>query len=255
MLAEWRHERILDMVASQGSASVPEIAEALGTSESTVRRDLEKLDHAGRLSKVHGGAVSVESASAASFVTRELAMSEKRDLHAAEKRAIATWAASLIGPDDFVYLDAGTTTAALVEALSEAATHATFATNSVSNALALAARGCTTLVIGGDLKGLTEAIVGPGAIDALETHNFTIGFWGANGVTPERGFTTPDQREAMVKRISMEHAASRYVLADASKLGLVTPATFCAFDGATLVTTPSGELRYGTYANVVEVSA
>ena len=182
-------------------------------------------------------------------------MNEKRSLHTAEKRLIAAHAATLIGPEDFVYIDAGTSTLALVEALSEPATQALFATNSVSNALALTSRGCRTIVIGGNLKGLTEAIVGPGALDALSRHNFTKGFWGTNGVTPERGFTTPDPSEAMVKRISMERTNERFVLADASKLGVVTPATFCEFADATLITTASTDHRYGTHANVVEVRA
>lgn len=258
MLAEERRQKMLEMVGESATVTVSDLAQAFDTSESTIRRDLDRLDAAGKLVKVHGGAASVESAVAPAqtpYITVELGMDEKRDLHSAEKRLIAAHAATLIGPDDFVYVDAGTTTLALVEALSEPATQALFATNSVSNALALTSRGCRTLVIGGSLKGLTEAIVGPGAIDALSRHNFTKGFWGTNGVTPERGFTTPDPSEAMVKRVSMERADERYVLADASKLGIVTPVTFCEFADATLVTTAPVDRRYATYDNVVEVHA
>ena len=258
MLAEERRQKMVEMVGESATVTVSDLAQAFDTSESTIRRDLDRLDAAGKLVKVHGGAASVESAVAPAqspLVTNELGMDEKRRLHTAEKRLIAAHAATLIGPEDFVYIDAGTSTLALVEALSEPATQALFATNSVSNALALTSRGCRTIVIGGNLKGLTEAIVGPGALDALSRHNFTKGFWGTNGVTPERGFTTPDPSEAMVKRISMERTNERFVLADASKLGVVTPATFCEFADATLITTASTDHRYGTHANVVEVRA
>lgn len=258
MLAEERRQKMIEMVGESATVTVSDLAQAFDTSESTIRRDLDRLDAAGKLVKVHGGAASVESAVAPAQspnVTNELGMDEKRSLHTAEKRLIAAHAATLIGPEDFVYVDAGTSTLALVEALSEPATQALFATNSVSNALALTSRGCRAIVIGGNLKGLTEAIVGPGALDALLRHNFTKGFWGTNGVTPERGFTTPDPSEAMVKRISMERTDEHFVLADASKLGVVTPATFCEFADATLVTTASADHRYGTYANVVEVHA
>lgn len=258
MLAEERRQKMVEMVGESATVTVSDLAQAFDTSESTIRRDLDRLDAAGKLVKVHGGAASVESAVAPAqspLVTNELGMDEKRSLHTAEKRLIAAHAATLIGPEDFVYIDAGTSTLALVEALSEPATQALFATNSVSNALALTSRGCRTIVIGGNLKGLTEAIVGPGALDALSRHNFTKGFWGTNGVTPERGFTTPDPSEAMVKRISMERTNERFVLADASKLGVVTPATFCEFADATLITTASTDHRYGTHANVVEVRA
>lgn len=258
MLAEERRQKMVEMVGESATVTVSDLAQAFDTSESTIRRDLDRLDAAGKLVKVHGGAASVESAvtpAQSPLVTNELGMDEKRSLHAAEKRLIAAHAETLIGPEDFVYIDAGTSTLALVEALSEPATQALFATNSVSNALALTSRGCRTIVIGGNLKGLTEAIVGPGALDALSRHNFTKGFWGTNGVTPERGFTTPDPSEAMVKRISMERTNERFVLADASKLGVVTPATFCEFVDATLITTASADHRYGTHANVVEVRA
>lgn len=258
MLAEERRQKMIEMVGESATVTVSDLAQAFDTSESTIRRDLDRLDAAGKLVKVHGGAASVESAVAPAqspLVTNELGMDEKRSLHTAEKRLIAAHAETLIGPEDFVYIDAGTSTLALVEALSEPATQALFATNSVSNALALTSRGCRTIVIGGNLKGLTEAIVGPGALDALSRHNFTKGFWGTNGVTPERGFTTPDPSEAMVKRISMERTNERFVLADASKLGVVTPATFCEFADATLITTASTDHRYGTHANVVEVRA
>ena len=182
-------------------------------------------------------------------------MAEKRDLNAAEKRAIAAYAAGLIEPDDFVFLDAGSTTQIMVELLGEPALCATYVTNSVSNALALAARGVHVIVIGGDLKAGTEAIVGPGAIDALSHYNFSKGFAGANGVTREQGFTTPDTSEAMVKMLALQHSASRYVLADASKLGVVTPVTFSAFSDATLVTAGAVDATYSTLPNVVEVTA
>ena len=200
MLAEERRQKMVEMVGESATVTVSDLAQAFDTSESTIRRDLDRLDAAGKLVKVHGGAASVESAVAPAqspLVTNELGMDEKRSLHTAEKRLIAAHAATLIGPEDFVYIDAGTSTLALVEALSEPATQALFATNSVSNALALTSRGCRTIVIGGNLKGLTEAIVGPGALDALSRHNFTKGFWGTNGVTPERGFTTPDPPRAL----------------------------------------------------------
>lgn len=258
MLAEERRQKMVEMVGESATVTVSDLAQAFDTSESTIRRDLDRLDAAGKLVKVHGGAASVESAVAPAqspLVTNELGMDEKRSLHTAEKRLIAAHAETLIGPEDFVYIDAGTSTLALVEALSEPATQALFATNSVSNALALTSRGCRTIVIGGNLKGLTEAIVGPGALDALSRHNFTKGFWGTNGVTPERGFTTPDPSEAMVKRVSMERTTERFVLADPSKLGVVSPVMFAPFSDATLVTCAPVASGYAAFPNVVEVSA
>lgn len=248
MLAEERLARIVEAVARRGTATVPELAAALDASESTIRRDLDKLDQAHRLVKVHGGATSLESA----HLTRDLTLSERYDLHAEEKRAIVAHAASLVGPEDFVYLDAGSTVECLVDCLTE--TRALFATDSVSHAMKLAARGCRVTVLGGELKSATEALVGPDALAAIERYHFTVGFWGTNGATPEAGYTTPDRHEAMVKQLSMEHTERRFVLADASKLDRTSLVTFADFGSATLVTSPLPDERYRSLPNVVEVA-
>lgn len=256
MLAEERRQRMVEMVAENATVSVAEFANLFDTSESTIRRDLDRLEAAGLLVKVHGGAASVETAlTPAPFVAVEPTMAEKRDLHTPEKHVLAAWAAAQIQPDDFVYLDSGSTTQAIVEHLSDTACLATFVTNSVSLALALANRGARTIVIGGDVKAGTEAIVGPGALDAFSRYNFSKGFWGTNGVTREQGFTTPDASEAMVKLESMRHTCERFVLADASKIGVVTPVTFSRFEDATLVTCGVVDPAISGLSNVVEVSA
>ena len=248
MLAEQRQARILDMVASRGSASVPELAEVLDTSESTVRRDLEKLDSAGKLTKVHGGATRLGTSS----VTRDLTLPERSGMHAAEKLRIARYAASLVRPDDFVYIDAGSTTGAMIELLAQ--TRATYVTCSVSHALHLVELGCQVIVIGGELKGVTDALVGPDALDTLSRYHFSVGFWGANGITAEGGLTTPDRSEAIVKRVSMERCERAYVLADASKLGLVASVTFAELSDATILTDSVPE-AFRAYSNVMEVPA
>lgn len=250
MLAEERLSRIVEKVEAAGTVTVTDLAQALDISESTIRRDLDKLDNAGRLNKVHGGATRIGAAGA----TRDLSLAERHIMHAEEKHALARRAAGLIGPDDFVYLDAGSTIEELVEQIWE--TRATYATDSVSHALKLAAKGCRVIVLGGELKSVTEALVGPDTLDAIARYHFTLGFWGANGVTLEDGFTTPDRNEAQVKQLSMEHTSCRYVLADASKVGVTSLVGFSPFDAATLVTSglPEELAAYRERENVVEVS-
>ena len=113
---------------------------------------------------------------------------------------------------------------------------ATYATDSVSHALKLASRGFEVIVLGGSLKSATQAVVGPDTNSAIARYHFTLGFWGANGITREDGFTTPDAAEAEVKRLSMRQTLHRFVLADASKADRVSRVTFADFDDATLVT-------------------
>ena len=247
MLTAERHARIVEMVRLRGTVTVPELAAALETSESTIRRDLDKLDQAHQLVKVHGGATAREAA----HLTRDLTLLERHGLHDEEKRAIAEYAAGLIGPDDFVYVDAGTSTEALLDLLPP--TRAGYVTDSVSHAIRLAARGLSVTVLGGELKSATEALVGPGALDALSRLHFMLGFWGSNGITPEAGLTTPEPNEAMVKRVSMGRTTRRYVLADASKLGRTSLVAFADFCAATIVTCGDVPERYKAFYIVVEL--
>ena len=83
------------------SLRMQELVELFGASESTIRRDITALDKAGRVTKVFGGAMAKD----VKVSHKELSVSQKEDLHMEEKKAIARYAASLIEPDDYVYLD------------------------------------------------------------------------------------------------------------------------------------------------------
>ena len=231
MLTNKRHEYILNVIKEKGSVTVLELQNALNISESTVRRDLTELDKNGRLCKVFGGAVAIDS----SFSSRELSVSQKQAVNLDDKIKIAKYAASLIRPDDFIYIDAGTTTGCIIDFLTEK--KATYVTNAVSHARLLAQAGFHVIIIGGELKGTTEAIVGSQALISLSGYHFTKGFFGTNGISRQAGFTTPDDNEAAVKRTAMEHCRHNYILADTEKFGKVSPITFAAFDDASILTT------------------
>ena len=128
MLAEERFALILDLLARQRTATVQELCEALSASESTIRRDLNELDKMGRLNKVHGGATLPDSP----FRTDEPTMAAKEELAVDQKHGIARAAAALIEPEDFIFLDAGSTTLAVARALTGPALHACYVTNGVA---------------------------------------------------------------------------------------------------------------------------
>ena len=109
MLAEDRLEKIVTLVNEHGSITATDLMQLLDASESTIRRDLTRLAQMGRIVKVHGGATAVTR----TVVSSDQTVYEKYSVHLEEKTAIARFAATLIGPDDFVYIDAGTSTEAL----------------------------------------------------------------------------------------------------------------------------------------------
>lgn len=230
MLTQQRQETILKLLKERGSITVTEIKDILNTSESTIRRDITALDKEGKLTKVFGGAVPTDQ----TITAYEYTVAQKSDLNPEEKRRIAQYAAGLILPDDFVYLDAGTTTACLIDCISTS--RATFVTNAVVHAQKLAARGIRAILVGGELKSSTEAVIGNQAMKTLQDYHFTKGFFGANGVTKKSGFTTPDASEALIKQTAMKQCRKRYVLCDYSKFDNVSSVTFSPFQSAVIVT-------------------
>lgn len=230
MLTEQRYEIILRLLNERKSITVTELKEALDTSESTVRRDITALHRAGRLIKVFGGAVAPEQA----VTAHEYTVAQKLEVNQEEKRLVAKYAAALIGPEDFVYLDAGTTTGCMLDYIAEQ--RATYVTNAVAHAQRMAARGMHVILVGGELKGSTEAAVGSVAVQLVRQYHFTKGFFGTNGITRKAGFTTPDPNEAGVKQTAMQQCLTKYVLADRSKFNQVSSVTFADFADAEILT-------------------
>lgn len=215
MLAEERFSAIISKVEARRTVTVAELARELDTSESTIRRDLNYLDECGKLNKVRGGATARDH----EFSSIENDMITKETLNVDEKRVIAAYAASLIYDDDFVYIDAGTTTLYMCEALTN--TRATYVTNGVLHAGVLASKGCRVYLPGGLLKGTTSALIGAEAAGSLSSYNFTKAFLGTNGITSRQGMTTPDPDEAQIKRKAVEQSFMAYALADHTKFGKV----------------------------------
>lgn len=247
MLAEERFAKILSILESMGSVTVQQLMAELNTSESTIRRDLNTLDASGKLTKVHGGAIL----KAVAYSTKDDNVINRKEKNREAKNVIAKYAAGLIKVNDFVYLDAGTTTELMIEYITSR--QAVFVTNAIDHAKRLAERGFTAYLLGGEFKAITEAIVGEEAVAALEKYNFTKGFWGANGISTQRGFSTPELKEAMVKKKSMENSMERYVLADDSKFGQISSVTFAPFESATVITTELSQEMYKRCGNVINI--
>ncbi len=246
MLTEKRFEIILELLNKEGAVKVQTLTEILGASESTVRRDLSILDKRGLLKKVHGGAASVHQR----YSTEEVDLKEKRQINSEEKKQIGTFAAGLVEKGDFVFIDAGTTTASLIEALDEP--EAVYVTNGLENAGKLLAKGYTVYMIGGILRAKTEAVVGEEAIASLEKYNFTLGFFGTNGIHPDTGLTTPDIHEAAIKQKALARCKKAYVLADESKFNCITPVHFGELSQVSIITGHLKDKAYHKYTEILE---
>ena len=222
MLSESRKLQILNLVNERSSVTLGELKEILNASESTIRRDITELDREGKLIKVFGGAIAVSETRS----YEEKTVQQKSAINMDAKRKIGEYAASLIKPGDYVYVDSGTTTGMICEYLKEK--DAVYITNAVAHARSMVLRGLKVFLIGGELKETTEAVVGETAILSLQKYHFSIGFFGTNGISLRSGFTTPDIREAAMKKVAMKctEEGRRYIVADHDKFGVVSTVSF-----------------------------
>ena len=230
MLQNLRHEKILRQLEINHAVKVTELAKELNISESTIRRDIVELDRIGKLKKVFGGAVPVT----AGMVSAPTDVAERDLINTEEKERIAKFAATLIEDDDFVYIDAGTTTYRMIDYLENK--NATYVTNGIVNARMLVQKGFDVFMIGGILRPMTEAAVGPSSIQALTSFNFTKCFMGTNVIDINRGFSTPDISEAAMKTAAIQKSCISFILADHTKFGLISSVTFANLDEAYIIT-------------------
>ena len=245
MFAEQRQQQILQILDTRGSVTLTELTRLLRASESTVRRDLQEMDKKGLLVRVFGGAMSINSKTD----LREEGVSEKQTVNILEKQRIGKYAAALIKPDDFVYIDAGTTTGAMIPFITEYTS--VYVTNAVAHGLELARRGFRVNLIGGEIRGVTEAIVGNAACEEIRAFNFTKCFMGTNGVNSENGFTTPDINEAIIKGCAITQSRERYVLCTSEKFHIISPVRFASFTDATIITDRYPNEWYAQQTNVI----
>jgi DeoR family transcriptional regulator, fructose operon transcriptional repressor len=215
MYAEERQLAIAALVISTGRASVAELAEAYDVTTETVRRDLATLDRAGVVRRVHGGAVP---ARALHLVEPEFG--ERESTRADYKDAIAAAATEFFPlTGGSVLLDAGTTTARIAAVL-PTDRQLNVVTNSVPIAARLAAINSVSLqLLGGRVRGVTQAAVGEQALRVLDTLRVDIAFIGTNAISVRHGLSTPDGDEAAVKRAMVQCANYVVVAADSSKVG------------------------------------
>jgi DeoR family transcriptional regulator, fructose operon transcriptional repressor len=234
MYPEERQQWIVERARAAGRVDVAGLAEELDVTTETIRRDLKVLERHGLLRRVHGGAIPVERLGfEPGLAARDAALT-------AEKERIAKAALAELPAEGSVLLDAGTTTARLAEAL-PLDRELVVLTNGLPIAMSLAGRpNLTVLLVGGRVRGRTLATVDNWALQALADSYVDVAFLGTNGVSVERGLTTPDTTEAAVKRAMVAAARRSVLLADHTKIGHDHLARFADLDDLDVIITDSG---------------
>jgi len=211
-LAAARRQRLAALVDARRAVRLEELSAALGVSQATVRRDLNALAATGRLRRVHGGAVAVDQR------LDEPHFDAKAVVAAEQKARIAARAVELLGPEDAVYLDSGSTVLAAARLL-HGWTRLTVVTNSLPIANELVGRGPRLIVVGGELRATSRAIVGPLTRHQLDDHRVDRALMGTFAFSLEDGLSTTDPAEAYTKELVVARAREVILLADSTKAG------------------------------------
>lgn len=213
MLAADRQREIGAMVMREGSVRVDDLAVLFSVARETIRRDLAKLEDAGRVKRSHGGAVRVASSDYAST------FSERRIINIEEKRAIASEAIRFVEEGDSIILDASTTTWQMAKLLPDIPL--TVLTNSIKVIVELVrCKNIHVIGTGGEFSGSYLAFVGSRAEQAVLGYHVNKVFMSCSGCDLEYGLSDTNELQAELKRKMIKAAASSYLLVDHSKIGV-----------------------------------
>src|ERR1700683_4795752 len=224
MLPTQRRQAILAQVREQAAVSAEDLSREFAVSVETIRRDLRRLQGAGLLERVYGGATRPPGRSSeGSFAARSTRNIER-------KRAIAALAASLVEPEETIVIDIGTTALEVARALPDGF-RGRVLTNSVPAAMELSGRDdIEMLLCGGQVRPGDGACSGAHAEGFFAVFYADRAFLGSGGVHPEAGLTDYYPAEVVVRRTIVAHTAKSYVLADSSKLGVIAVRRVCPLD-------------------------
>jgi DeoR family transcriptional regulator, fructose operon transcriptional repressor len=230
--ADERHAEVLRLLATERRVESAWLARRFGVSAESIRKDLAQLEARGLLRRVHGGAVPVQRLSEEPGVGTRTEQAE-------QKLAIARHALRFVPSGGTLLLDAGTTTLRLAEMLPTDADLVVY-TNSIPVLTTLVQRGIAVVGLGGRVRTETMAAVGPLTIRALAGINADVAFLGTNALSFQRGLTTPDPDEALVKHEMLAAAGQRVFLIDTSKFGRQSRARHATVTDVDVLVTDDG---------------
>ncbi|HHT54570.1 MAG TPA: DeoR/GlpR transcriptional regulator [Clostridiales bacterium] len=216
MLAIERRAQILEQLKREKRILINQLSVKFGVSEETIRRDMEKLEQEGYVTRTYGGAVYNED------TRRELPYEIRKRTNVDAKLKIASAVADLISDGDYIMLDESTTSTFVARAL-KGMRNITLITNSVEIVLELASdvQGWNIFCTGGLLKSNSLAFTGKRAESMIESYHVNVTVISCEGIDLEAGYTDSREETALLKRSMMASAKKVILAADSKKFGKV----------------------------------
>lgn len=230
MPQNFRHPEILRLARDQGRVLVHDLAKRFGVTVQTIRRDLTELAGAGRLQRVHGGAVIPSG-------VRNIEYEERQRLNATAKAAMARAVAGLIPDEACIFLNIGTSTEAVAHELL-GHDNLLVVTNNLNVAQIFATGSRNEVILtAGRLRKSDGGLTGPLAVRTVEEFRFDLAVIGCSGVSADGDLLDFDMAEVGVSQAAMARAGRTILLADRSKFSRSAPARITGLDTLDTVVT------------------
>lgn len=212
-----RHPEILDIARREGKVTVEGLARHFDVTLQTIRRDLAELAEAGRLERVHGGAVLPSG-------TSNIGYEERRRLHGEAKAAMGRACARLVPHDSSIFLAIGTSTEAVARELLRHRNLLAVTNNiNVANTL-LANPDCQVILAGGTIRRSDGGLVGPLTVQTIRQFKFDVAVIGCSAMDEEGDLLDFDIQEVGVNQAILSQSRRTVLVADHSKLQRSAPA-------------------------------
>jgi len=253
MLQETRLHRILALLSTQHQLSTERIIKELGISRETARRDIISLEAQGLARRVHGGLVALES-------PPEPPLQVRRNAQAREKRAIAAAAVQHLQPGQTLFLDAGTTTTLLAEEL-RTMSGLTIITNSLQAALALSAAeehetlNNQVLLLGGMMMAGAQQTRGEMTVGEIYRYRADVALLSPVGIDARNGASSFHPHEAAIAHAMVQQASRTLLLADHSKLGVISRTQYAPVGDIDLLICDGGAAKPGALSALQQALA
>ncbi len=241
-----RKERIIEL-AKSGTIYISQLAEKLGVSEITIRRDLKILEKDNLIELHHGGAVQYIN------TAHETGMEIREQIFSTEKEQIGRHAASLVKDGELIFIDSGTTTKAMIPYLKDKK-EIVLVTNGFKNMEVAIKNNISNLImLGGEFRSETYSFLGSMTLDEMRTFHFDKSFIGVNGVDLKIGLTNANINESALKRRAIEQSDQTYTLVDHSKFDKKSKYYFADFSKTIIITDSVGN-DYKNQKNILIVN-
>ncbi|WP_210118901.1 DeoR/GlpR family DNA-binding transcription regulator [Treponema parvum] len=218
-----RIEEIKSYIYQNKTVTLEQLCREFKVSMSTLRRDLEEILQEKDIKKIYGGVTTTKR--------KELVPFDERNITNQEiKERIAIKAASLVENGDIIFIDSGTTTFHMIEALKEKKDITVITNNLEIIVQAVPYPDIKIISLSGMLSRKTLSFTGMMAAQVLQNYNIGKAFMAATGFSVENGITNSSPPETEIKQTAVQRSQQTYLLADSSKSGVISLMTYCSLD-------------------------